>query len=1542
MEERCIIHFDCYDNTEEPLTTPKDFDSWTTILHAAQVRNHDPILKAAEGLPDGKFPPIKYHRRCRSRFTLKRDLEVISRKNDPDAEVHSDELAAKRPKRAPSTSGARVYIAECIFCGKDRRMKGTSTRERLVQVSQLKVDDKLRECAIAKQDDKMIGLTSRDIVAAEAHYHRSCYREYTRPVKLSETNQQESPSPYAEVQTRAFNELLNYIRDDVIPNKNIIPLAKLSSRMEDVIRNGGLDITASTKKNIRRRLQNELGEEVQFVTDDNGKLLVVPGNITVADMVLANQRLQRELNVLRKSSAIDDIIDQAAIHVRTSIKNDFVGPSWPYHPNDINTDHIELPSLVERLVRGVITGQSENLNMSNRMQLSVQSICQDIIYATTRGHQKPSKHILLPYAVKTLTGNVELIQMLNRLGHGISYHQLEEIETALCLQKLAAGSQSPVLPAALQPTVFTNVAWDNIDRLEETLTGEGTSHRVNGIAVQAVVYGPHLPKPALPPVEKTRQRTITVEPTELEPYIAGKRLGPHPLPATASSEDCLSASTSKMKNLLWVIERQINKENQTIASWTGFNIQCRGDVETKKDILCYLPTINSPATQMNTILEIVKKTEDIRVELQLPTIVLVADQAVYAKVAEVVWRYKEMYHNIVIRMGDFHTVCHALAVLGKRFQDAGLRDLCIEAGIVAQGSVNSVMEGRMYNRAVRVHKIVYEALMRLLWNQFVEHVMEGHRALLKTLLEQVQVLELDQKNITQILQQPDFIQLTEMWKEFLDYLRTSHGNMAKFWMSYVDFVEDILLGLLHASREGDWELHLHAIQALIPWSFAYDRVNYARYLSAYFAEMAALPYTHPDVHEEFKNGHFSVQMSDVNPFGGLPLDQALEMTVNRDTQTPGGTTKFSLQARAVQRHYITAEYRSAFLGQLRSMVSLNNENCYHKDFTPARVQKDEASVSAVVSVIDSWVNPFSEAQDIVSLSTAKAATPEVSTDLIKAREIGERNYKMFAEERLHQALPSTEFHATIKMNKLKTFSHLAQQKSVKLKNGQALMLKADRSLFGRIIVIAESRDLQMQDILSYPLGPIPWALATHDGLMRKTNKAALANTLKRNAALVEDIPSNSATVIDGMSLVHKMSGSPTTFGDVAEAIFMMALRQSSLCQRIDVVFDKYNQLSVKNLERQLRGEEHGRRLQNIAPSQLVRQWRAFLSQTSNKANLIEFLVRMWRQEQYRCKLGNKLMYVTVGDECFVITKDGSEEVEDLKSTQEEADGRLLLHTAHAAKNGYRVVVICAEDTDVFVLSLAFSSVIGCQILLRSGTKNRTNITDIQAIASNLGEQICRGLIGMHAFTGCDSVSAFAGKGKTSALKLLKTSTETQECFVELGQEWNVAPELVSKLEKVVCQLYSPNTTVQSVNDLRYHLFCARKGEIESHQLPPSQACLKKHIQRANYQAAIWRHCLEPCPEIPSPVGHGWKIEADSGQEQLAVVWMDDLPAPEAVLDLLACRCPTRCTAPTCKCVANGLKCTDMCRLKDCQNRSSEEHDIEEELVVADPDDDQDD
>ena len=102
------------------------------------------------------------------------------------------------------------------------------------------------------------------------------------------------------------------------------------------------------------------------------------------------------------------------------------------------------------------------------------------------------------------------------------------------------------------------------------------------------------------------------------------------------------------------------------------------------------------------------------------------------------------------------------------------------------------------------------------------------------------------------------------------------------------------------------------------------------------------------------------------------------------------------------------------------------------------------------------------------------------------------------------------------------------------------------------------------------------------------------------------------------------------------------------------------------------------------------------------------------------------------------------------STQEEADTRVLIHAAHAAASSYKAVVVASEDTDVFVLCLAFESLIPCKMFVKSSKQTRTVYIDISKVVLALGSQVCLALPGLHAFTGCDSVSAlWQGKGGCS-------------------------------------------------------------------------------------------------------------------------------------------------------------------------------------------------
>ena len=80
------------------------------------------------------------------------------------------------------------------------------------------------------------------------------------------------------------------------------------------------------------------------------------------------------------------------------------------------------------------------------------------------------------------------------------------------------------------------------------------------------------------------------------------------------------------------------------------------------------------------------------------------------------------------------------------------------------------------------------------------------------------------------------------------------------------------------------------------------------------------------------------------------------------------------------------------------------------------------------------------------------------------------------------------------------------------------------------------------------------------------------------------------------------------------------------------------------------------------------------------------------------------------------------------STQEEADTRVLLHAVHAAAAGYKAAVIASDDTNVFVLCLAFKSLIAYPLFVKRTRQTRTVLIDISKVITILGSQVRRALL----------------------------------------------------------------------------------------------------------------------------------------------------------------------------------------------------------------------
>lgn len=93
----------------------------------------------------------------------------------------------------------------------------------------------------------------------------------------------------------------------------------------------------------------------------------------------------------------------------------------------------------------------------------------------------------------------------------------------------------------------------------------------------------------------------------------------------------------------------------------------------------------------------------------------------------------------------------------------------------------------------------------------------------------------------------------------------------------------------------------------------------------------------------------------------------------------------------------------------------------------------------------------------------------------------------------------------------------------------------------------------MEEVLKHPLGPLPAALATENGLPRKTNKAQLGRQLEKLVQPAEDIPRPFAYLIDGMAPPEVKEVDNLTFGETADTTLSRVLREGVGSSEIDVV-----------------------------------------------------------------------------------------------------------------------------------------------------------------------------------------------------------------------------------------------------------------------------------------------------------------------------------------------------------------------------------------------------
>ena len=202
------------------------------------------------------------------------------------------------------------------------------------------------------------------------------------------------------------------------------------------------------------------------------------------------------------------------------------------------------------------------------------------------------------------------------------------------------------------------------------------------------------------------------------------------------------------------------------------------------------------------------------------------------------------------------------------------------------------------------------------------------------------------------------------------------------------------------------------------------------------------------------------------------------------------------------------------------------------------------------------------------------------------------------------------------------------------------VLQAEHSLFSRFLFFASLRGLHMQDVLCYPLGPIPWSLANSDGSPKQTNKSVFGKYLEAFAVPSAQIP-ETVVIVDFMPILHKLEADHLTFDSASHIVLQRALSQVPSWKIIHIVADDYHKISIKNTERDARATGGKISYSKIIGGHKIREWKKILSSTESKLMVIEFFAKDWANNPARLRLlRDRMMYVTSGNSCRCITASG--------------------------------------------------------------------------------------------------------------------------------------------------------------------------------------------------------------------------------------------------------------------------------------------------------------
>ena len=1382
------------------------------------------------------------HKRCRMNYINKKQISLYNK-----AKLHPPPPAKRSARVSMGPYESRMH---CVFCGNE--VVKTSGSVDYEEYSSVKTDGFVEtimaHCRQRKDDwaftvQGRIEYFEKDLHAADSVYHRSCDINFrtNRDVPMqhrdgsTEKKARKVGRPKDADKEEAFLRMCSFFEEN---DEEQLTVTDLANKMNDYLEEQ--DSVAYGNQYLKSKLLEHYGESI-FVAEGKGLHDIVTFREKTSS-ILRNYFSKPEMDEEGQKRAI---IETAGKLIKSDIKS-MILPSNDQYPKASEVEQQSALEYIPPSLRLLL----QNLLVGKNIRKKEASIGQSIIQGARPRALLAPLQLGLAVQMHHHFRSRFLIDTLSAMGFCSSYSEVQRFE-----ENAAASVATDVLGGDIDiPDTALLFAADNVDHNIITLDGKGTFHGMGMIA--AITPG----RPTSHTVfrRKVKQlKIVDLAQVEVKEYrfarYARSSIKFEPLPFLDGDDHRI--------DVLWETSFRFK---QPVPNRQGMMHLLHKDRDHPgQSSVVFLPIIDMYPGDKSCIFSTLEYLSNLA-HTHKTTAVVTFDQPLYWKASEIKYEVPQesQIRSVVLLLGSFHTLMNLLGAIGTLMDGSGIKEIL--GTIYGENAVQHIMTGKAVQRALRGHLLLDQCLAQQVIDEAIADN-PGFANLLQKLEKLYEQTVAGHTVIDSLISSSCLSEISQILSSKEDEL-SARSATTKLWLGYRQMLR-VVRELIEADRTGSWLMHVHAISDCLPLFAAAGHSNYLKSAYLYCQTMKELENDNPSVFHQFMNGLHVIRRSD-QYWAGLGCDLVIEQALMRSLKTTGGLTRGSGMSEHQRVLWtMSAPVSSAYSDIMQAFTCqsfITSEQ--HKEATASRMKRDHDDLEKINNKLRVF-SPFSREASLHNIITGVNANEEVNV------------HDMFTIGK--------ETVVKMKGQAVFSYSYKRNMKAKTLASASVVKVAEDRTinpvlLFQRFLVVSQTGDLSLDEVMKFELSPYPTSLFEAKYLLRKADKSQLLDALKTQVASCSDdallnyIPEVEHNVLDGGSLLHRLKWTDgKTYSTIADDYAAFTVKHYG---KATIVFDGYSGgPSTKNHTHQRRGQNRvSNKVDITEATKFTGKKEDFLSNKENKQALIRLISERMR-----------------GRGCAVIQAEGDADVEIVK--------------AAVAMSSYKTTTLIGEDTDLLVLLLHHSSTNGKKLYLRSDKGGPTLVFDIQVMKQALGNTICCNLLFLHAFTGCDTTSRIFGIGKKSALQKLIKESVIKSCaavFSIPNQETDIIADAGCK----AMVAFFSGKPGESLSEIRYSTLCKKIGAAKSfvapERLPPTSSATKYHALRCYLQVMQWMDRGESMDQTE----WGWQRDVDN----LVPVMMDNAPAPEALLKMIRCNCSSGCHTFRCTCRKHGLNCSRAC------------------------------